>query len=133
MVYKDVQIDVVRINNIDDCYETLRQLDSRLELEDRNVVLDLSSDKALDKVLKQVGRLPYNHPIQSQKYAHGDVVASYGHRFAHIIYGYLDGTVSMIRLPQSSTWMSVVTLHMYSNNVAGTCILASAICRLKSK
>ena len=126
MVYKDVQIDVVRINNIDDCYETLRQLDSRLELEDRNVVLDLSSDKALDKVLKQVGRLSYNHPILSHRYAHSDVVASYGLRFAHIIYGYLDDTVSMIRLPQSSTWISVVTLHMYSNNVAGTCILASA-------
>ena len=54
VMHKTVNIEVIRINNVDDSYDVLRQLDGRLELESRHVVLDLSTDNALEKILRQV-------------------------------------------------------------------------------
>lgn len=54
VMHKTVNIEIIRINNVDDSYGVLRQLDGRLETESRHVVIDLSTDNALEKILRQV-------------------------------------------------------------------------------
>jgi len=51
----DVDVDVVRLNDVDRCYPLLRQIDWTSDATDRHIVLDLSSNAAVQKVLRQVG------------------------------------------------------------------------------
>lgn len=58
-----IEIDVVRIINVEHCYALLRQLDSRMTNGDKNIVVDLSTERSLELVLRQVC-------IQSSSFQH---------------------------------------------------------------
>ena len=49
-----IEIDVVRIIHVEHCYALLRQLDSRMPSGDKNIVIDLSTERSLELVLRQV-------------------------------------------------------------------------------
>ena len=49
-------IDAVRITDIDHTHVTLRQLDSRQQSGNKYIILDMSTETALQSVLKQVIR-----------------------------------------------------------------------------
>jgi len=51
----NVDIDVIGVNDVDRCYAILRQIDWYGETYDRHIVLDFSTNRAVQKVLKQVG------------------------------------------------------------------------------
>ena len=61
-----IEIDVIRIINVENCYALLRQLDSRMPTGDKNIVLDLSTERSLELVLRQVGGLS-SYSIQLQQ------------------------------------------------------------------
>ena len=50
----DVDVDVIRINDVDRSYPVLRQVDWNSDTADRHVVLDFSTNRAVQKILKQV-------------------------------------------------------------------------------
>jgi len=50
----DVDVDVVRVHNVDRSYPILRQIDWNSDTSDRHIVLDFSTNRAVQKVLRQV-------------------------------------------------------------------------------
>jgi len=50
----DVDVDVVRVNDVDRSYPILRQIDWTSETSDRHIILDFSTNQAVQKVLRQV-------------------------------------------------------------------------------
>lgn len=57
-----IDIEAVRINDVTDCYASLRQIDSRGGQQVKRIVLDLSSKTVLTMILKQVKK---GHPSLS--------------------------------------------------------------------
>jgi len=49
-----VDVDVIRVNDVDRSYPLLRQIDWNSETSDRHIVLDFSTNRAVQKVLRQV-------------------------------------------------------------------------------
>jgi len=49
-----VEVDAVRVEDVTQCYLALRQLDSRAPTDGKFIVLDLSTNYAVQAVLKQV-------------------------------------------------------------------------------
>ena len=50
-----VSVDSVRLINIENCYSLLRHLDRRISTGEKYIILDLSTERELEVVLKQVG------------------------------------------------------------------------------
>ena len=51
----NVDVDVIRIHDVDRSYSILRQIDWKSGTSDRHVVVDFSDNQAVQKVLRQVG------------------------------------------------------------------------------
>jgi hypothetical protein len=49
-----LEIDPLRLTNVKQCYNALRQLDARDPRGNKYIILDLSTNEALQSVLKQV-------------------------------------------------------------------------------
>ena len=50
----DVEVDVIRVNNVNMSYPVLRQIDWNNKISDKHVIIDFSSNRAVQKVLRQV-------------------------------------------------------------------------------
>jgi len=51
----DVDVDVIRVSDVDKSYPILRQIDWNTEIADKHIVIDFSNNQAVQKVLRQVG------------------------------------------------------------------------------
>lgn len=56
----DVDVDVIRVSDVDRSYPILRQIDWNTEITDKHVVIDFCDNQAVQKVLRQVGLFVYD-------------------------------------------------------------------------
>ena len=57
--FRETEVIPVRVDDVTNCYGTLREMDSRDDSRaNKFIVLDLSSDDALRRILKQVRATP---------------------------------------------------------------------------